>query len=164
MSILETHVPRRSWLAAHLTGLSPAARRRLKWMDYYAAHGRNARRTCRHFDISPQTFYRWWRRYTPQDLTCLDTRSRAPRRRRQPTWSPALVAAVRDLRRRYPRWGKDKLVVLLHRAGWTVSTSMGGRILRGLRQRGELVEPRGRPGPTRKARPPRPYAIRKPAT
>jgi transposase InsO family protein len=164
MSILETHGPKRSWLAAHLTELSPAARRRLKWMDYYLTHERNARRTCRHFDISPQTFYRWWRRYLPQDLTSLDTRSRAPRRRRRPTWSAALVAAVRDLRRRSPRWGKDKRVILLHRAGWTVSTSMVGRILTGLRQRGELIEPRGRPVSARKPRSPRPYAIRKPAT
>jgi transposase-like protein len=89
-------------------------------MDYYIAHGRNARRTCRHFDISPQTFYRWWRRYQPQDLTTLEAHSRRPRRRRQPTWSPTLAAAVRALRQQYPRCGKNKLVILFHRAGWTV--------------------------------------------
>lgn len=163
MSAPKTHVPERSWLAEHLLELSPAARRRLKWMDYYAEHGRNARRTCRHFDISPQTFYRWWRRYTPRDLTTLEAHSRRPRRRRQPTWSPALAAAVRALRQQYPRWGKDKLVILLHRAGRTVSTSMVGRILTRLRQQGQLVEPRGRPVSARRARGPRPYAIRKPA-
>src|SRR3989449_3898737 len=38
--------------------LSAAARRRLKWMAYYETCGGNARRTCRHFDISPQTFCR----------------------------------------------------------------------------------------------------------
>src|SRR5262245_41276658 len=152
MSRPRQRVPNQPWLADHLSTLSTEARRRLKWMDYYVTHGRNARRTCRHFDISPQTFYRWWRRYLPSDLTSLDTRSRAPRRRRRPTGSAALVAAVRDLRRRYPRWGKDKLVVLLHRAGWTVSTSMVGRILTGLRQRGELVEPRSRPVSARKTR------------
>jgi transposase InsO family protein len=163
MSVPATAIPERSWLSERLVDLSPAARRRLKWMDYYVAHGRNARRTCRHFDISPQTFYRWWRRYQPQDLTTLEAHSRRPRRRRQPTWAPALALAVRALRQQYPRWGKDKLVVLLHRAGWTVSTSMVGRILTRLRQQGQLVEPRGRPVSARKARPPRPYAIRKPA-
>jgi putative transposase len=66
------------------------------------------------------------------------------------------------VRQQYPRWGKDKLVVLLRRAGWTVS-SMLGRILTRLRQQGQLVAPRGRPVSARKARPPRPYAIRKPA-
>jgi putative transposase len=163
MSAPQTHVPDRNWLTDQLLELSAAARRRLKWMDYYLQHGRNARRTCRHFDISPQTFYRWWRRYQPRDLTTLEAHSRRPRRRRQPTWSPALAAAVRALRQQYPRWGKDKLVVLLHRAGWTVSTSMVGRILARLRQQGQLVEPRGRQVSARKARPPRPYAIRKPA-
>jgi hypothetical protein len=40
--------------------ISPNAAARLKWMDHYAKH-RNARLTCRRFDISPQTFYRWKR-------------------------------------------------------------------------------------------------------
>jgi hypothetical protein len=47
---------------AALTDLSRDAHLRLKWFDYYYAHGENARLTCRHFDISPQTFYRWKRR------------------------------------------------------------------------------------------------------
>src|SRR5262245_9326697 len=164
MSRPRQRVPNQPWLADHLSTLSTEARRRLKWMDYYMAHDRNARRTCRHFDISPQTFYRGWRRYRPRDLTTLEAHSRRPRHRRQPTWSPALATAVRALRQQYPRWGKDKLVILLHRAGWRVSTSMVGRILTRLRQQGQLVEPRGRPVSARKARPPRPYAIRKPAT
>jgi putative transposase len=142
--------------------LSPNARRRLQWMDYYETHGRNARKTCRYFGISPQSFYRWRRRYDRHDLSSLADRSRRPRRRRQPTWSAALQAAVLSLRQQYPRWGKDKLVVLLHRQGHTVSTSMVGRILRRLRQRGVLVEPLRRPISASKRRPPRPYAVRKP--
>ena len=35
--------------------ISPAAAASLKWMDHYAEH-RNARLTCRHFDISPQSY------------------------------------------------------------------------------------------------------------
>jgi len=69
---------------------------------------------------------------------------------------------VRRLRREYPRWGKDKLVVLLRQAGWVVSVSMVGRILSWLRARGVLVEPVGRAVSVRKARRARPYAIRKP--
>jgi hypothetical protein len=42
MSAPKTRVPERSWLAEHLLELSPEARRRLKWMDYYLQHGRNA--------------------------------------------------------------------------------------------------------------------------
>ena len=79
--------------------LSGAARRRLKWMDYDRECGNNARLTCRHFDISAQTFYRWRRRYDPRDLSRLESRSRRPRRVRQPTWSAALERAVLQMRR-----------------------------------------------------------------
>ena len=108
--------------------ISRPAKARLKWMDHYAAH-QNAALTCRYFGISRQTFYRWKRRYNSRDLTRLEDRSHRPRRRRQPTWSRELALAVLHLREQYPRWGKDKLAVLLHREGWVVSTSMVGRIL-----------------------------------
>jgi transposase InsO family protein len=131
-------------------------------MDYYEQHGRNARLTCRHFDISPQTFYRWRRRYHPQRLASLENRGRRPHRVRQPTWSPELVQAVQDLRETYPRWGKDKLAPLLRAAGWAVSTSMVGRILASLKSRGVLREAPRAGIAVRRPRPARPYAIRKP--
>jgi transposase InsO family protein len=131
-------------------------------MDYYQSHGHNARLTCRHFDVSPQTFYRWRRRYDPRNLRTLEDRSRRPRRRRQPTWAPELAQAVLRLREEYPRWGKDKLVVLLRREGWSVSTSMVGRILRRLREHGVLVDPPRQPVSARKRSWLRPYAVRKP--
>src|SRR3972149_12234201 len=110
--------------------LSKEAVKRLKWFDYYKSQDHNARLTCRYFGISPQTFYRWRRRYAPHNLRTLEDRSRRPRRLRQPSWSPELAQAVLRLRGQYPRWGKDKLVVLLRREGCSVSTSMVGRILR----------------------------------
>jgi hypothetical protein len=45
------------------------------------------------------------------------------------------------LREPYPRWGKDKLVILLHREGFDCSASMVGRILHKLKERGILKEP-----------------------
>ncbi len=80
-------------------------------MTHYLQHGRHAAFTCRHFGISRQTFYRWWRRYDPHDLSTLKDRSPRPHRRRQPTWTVAQAQAVLLLRREYPRCGKDKLVV-----------------------------------------------------
>ncbi|GAJ13176.1 unnamed protein product, partial [marine sediment metagenome] len=40
-----------------------------------------------------------------------------PRHLRQPTYSAELAEAVLKLREEYPRWGKDKLMILLHREG-----------------------------------------------
>jgi putative transposase len=123
--------------------LSPEGRRRLRWMDYYVTHGRNAARTCRHFDISRETFYRWWRRYDPRRLRSLedDRRTRRPRRVRQPETPPALEARIRMLRETHPRWGDRKLAVLLRREGWRVSHATVGRVLGRLRAKGHLHEP-----------------------
>ena len=66
------------------------------------------------------------------------------------------------LRERYPRWGKDKLVILLRRQGWQVSTSMTGRILTSLKARGVLKEPPRHGVSARKRSRRRPYAVRKP--
>ena len=138
------------------------ARQRLKWMDYYQAHGENAALTCRYFGISRQTFYRWKRRYEPGDLTSLEERSHRPHEVRQPTWSPELAQAVLEIREQRPRWGKDKLAVLLQKGGWQVTTSMVGRILTSLKARGVLREPPTNGISARKRQRSRPYAVRKP--
>ena len=142
--------------------LTKQARQRLKWLDYYRKEGGNARLTCRHFDISPQAFYRWKRRYAPHNLRSLENHSHRPRHLRQPTWSPELAQAVLKLREQHPRWGKDKLVVLLLRQGIKVSTSMVGRILASLKRRGLLVEPLPNHISAHKRRLARSYAVRKP--
>ena len=137
------------------------ARQRVQWMDY-EVHRRNAALTCRYFGISRQTFYRWKRRYDPRDLRTLKERSHRPKHLRQPTWSRELALAALHLREQYPRWGKDKLVVLLQDQGWQVSTSMVGRILNSLKAHGVLREsPRSGISP-RKRLWRRPYAVRKP--
>ena len=142
--------------------LSRAAKQHLAWLDYYRTHGRKAALTCRYFGISRQTFYRWHRRFDPHALTTLEPRSHRPRRVRQPTWSPPVVQAVLRLRTQYPRWGKDKLVVLLRREGQTVSTSMVGRILAHLTATGSLREPPHHRLVPRRRPLHRPYATRKP--
>ena len=161
MSIYGSVIPGGARLARLPVDLSADAKRRLKWLEYAAACG-DVQQTCRHFDISRQTFYRWKRRYDPRRLASLEDRSHRPQRVRQPTAPPALVEAVLHLRGQYPRWGKDKLVVLLRRQGIRVSTSMVGRILRRLKDRGVLVEPVRRQVVSRQRRWPRTYAVRKP--
>jgi len=143
--------------------LSRAGQLRVQWMTHYLRHGRNAAFTCRHFGIRRQTFYRWWRRYDPHNLATLEDHSHRPQRRRQPTWTAAQSASVLSLRREYPRWGKDKLVLLLRRKGLRLSTSMVGRILGDLKRRGVLVEaPAAAISGRRRKMRGRPWARRKP--
>jgi putative transposase len=120
---------------------SRSAQARLQWMLFYFFNGRNAQRTCRHFGISRQTFYRWTRRFDRHDLCTLEERSHRTRQARRPTWSAELAERVLALRKQYPRWGKDKLAVLLRKEQRTVSTSMVGRLLVDLKRRGALHEP-----------------------
>ncbi len=116
---------------------------------------------CRAFGVSRATLYRWLKRFDPKDLTSLKEESRRPRRVRRPLWSRELVRVVKELRGEYPRWGKDKLVVLVRGRGHEASTSTVGRILRHLKLRGELKEPKRRAiSAKRKSR--RPYGVRKP--
>jgi putative transposase len=162
MSVTGTILPGASRLARLQVELSKRARQRLKWFDYYGSHNNNARLTCRYFGISPQTFYRWKRRYNPHYLKSLGDRSHRPKHLRQPTYSVELVKAVLRLRGEYPRWGKDKLVILLRREGLDCSTSTVGRILHKLKERGVLREPVPNHISARKRQRQRPYAVRKP--
>lgn len=163
MQIFGGRIPRAGQVARAGCVLSREGRLRLQWMDFYEAHGQNAAFTCRHFGISRQTFYRWRRRYDRQDLFRLEGRSHRPHRRRQPTWSFSLARRVLHWRRRHPRWGKDKLAVLLRREGLCISTSMVGRILTHFKKRGLLVEPlRCSVGSSRARHRRRPWATRKP--
>jgi transposase-like protein len=131
-------------------------------MGHYLRNGRKAAFTCRHFGISRQTFYPWWRRYDPHNLASLEDRSHRPHWRRQPTWTASQSEAVLALWREYPRWGKDKLVVLLRRKYLRLSTSMVGRILSDLKRRGLLVESPSRVLTRRRKMRGRPWARGKP--
>jgi transposase InsO family protein len=160
MSVYGAILPGAASLSRFQGELSREARQRLKWIDWYHSHSQNGRKTCRHFGISPDTFYRWLRRYNPRDLSSLEDRSRKPHHLRQRSWSVELVQEVQRLREQYPRWGKEKLARLLPQELAT-SVSTVGRILAYLKQRGVLKEPT-RQGITQRRRPQRPHAVRKP--
>ncbi len=80
----------------------------------------------------------------------------------QASYSVELVKAVLELREQYPRWGKDKLVILLQHQGFDSSASMIGRVLRKLREQGLLQEPVSNHTSARKRRRQCPYAVGKP--
>jgi len=162
MRVVNGLTPGITRLNKRIADISKEAQRRVKWFDYYYSHGQNARLTCRHFDISAQTFYRWKNRYDPGHLETAEGRSHRPVKVRQPTYSVELVEAVLKLREEYPRWGKDKLVVLLQREGFNCCASTVGRIIHRLKERGVLMEPVPNHISARKKRRQRPYAVRKP--
>jgi transposase InsO family protein len=152
-------MPREAARLPTAPALSREATRRLKILDYGRTHSVSA--TCRHFDIARSTYYRWAKRHDPQRLSFLENRSSRPKRCRRPTWTAAQAEAVRAAREAHPRWGKDKLAVVLRRDGIVLSVSMVGRILTALQRRGVLVEPK--PARLRPySRHARPHAIRKP--
>jgi transposase InsO family protein len=156
---LRARLPRAADRLPRAPALSREAKFRLKVLDYARTHSVAA--TCRRFNVARSTYYRWQARYDPRDLTTLEDRSSRPRRCRRPTWTAEQAAAVRRAREARPRWGKDKLAVVLGRQGVLLSVSMVGRILAELKRRGLLVEPvvaRVRPH----ARHHRPHATRKP--
>jgi putative transposase len=112
--------------------------------------------------VSRASLYRWEKRLEHEGLGGLEERSRRPKRVRRPLWSEELVGAVQRLREKYPRWGKETLVVLLRREGYPGSASTVGRILGRLKARGLLQEPPRGWVTVRKRRLRRPYARRKP--
>ncbi|GAC1432611.1 MAG: IS481 family transposase [Acidobacteriaceae bacterium] len=140
--------------------LSRQAKGRLALLRWHDSHGTNVSRTCRRFGISRPTFYYWHRRYQDNGLGGLEDRSHRPHQVARPTWTTSQVLAVLALREQYPRWGKAKLHCLLGAAGIDLSVSMVGRILRYLKDSGQLRQGKRR-GVRTTARP-RPYAMRKP--
>lgn len=129
--------------------ISKEALVRLAWMDYCQKTG-NGRLTCRHFGISPDSFYRWKRRYRKDCLRSLedDRKSRRPNTLRHPETPPEVVEKIKTLRETYPRWGKEKIYILSKKElvkegkeSLLVSSSTVGRTINRLKQRGVLKEP-----------------------
>ena len=88
--------------------LSPEAKARLKWMDHYR-QTKNVSSTCRHFNISRKTFHKWKKIYNPYNLITLESRDRAPKKKRQREISSEQEMRVVGLRKQYLRYGKEKL-------------------------------------------------------
>lgn len=110
--------------------LSKASKQRLQWIDFYLAHGQNARLACRHFGIAHRTFYRYYQRYKKQGLGGLVDKSHRPTRTRHPTTPRPVIDIVCKLRRENPELSKYKLSVILKREyGHALSPSSVGRII-----------------------------------
>jgi len=155
-------LPQRSAAVRERPVQSRKGRQRLEVVRWHEAHGGSVSLPARHFGYRRATIYPWLRRFKQEGMQGLEDKSRRPHRVRQPLWTELLVEAVRKLREQFPRWGKDKLAVLLRDKGFAVSVSMVGRILSYLKKRGLIRDPDLR-DPCIVRRPQvRPYGIRKP--
>jgi len=69
---------------------------------------------AQHFSISRKTFYKWFKRFrdSKYNVQSLANQSKAPRHKRK--WEVTLTQEerIRRLRKRYPYYGKKKLMVL----------------------------------------------------
>ena len=78
--------------------------RRLAWrfkvLQQACEQSRNVARTCRHFGISRQAYYRWKRRYDAHGAAGLADRSSRPVRSPQAT-PPEVVSKILYLRQTY---------------------------------------------------------------
>jgi putative transposase len=103
--------------------LSKDALKRLEWMDWYFGHGGNARATCRHFGISPDTFYLWRKRFNKYDLTSLEfnTRLRRPHKLREMTTPFNVLKRIYNIRLESPWMSKYEIEEQLKREGIKVS-------------------------------------------
>ncbi len=145
--------------------LSIKAKARLQTLRAWQAlreMGLSADQACQKMGIARATVYRWQKRLRECKLRGLEEDSRRPKRLRTFSWEVDLIEAVRELREQYPRWGKDKLCVLLGREGWHTSASTVGRILTYLKKRGVIHDPPMVVKTSLKRAKRRPFALRKP--
>lgn len=141
MSINGAILPGAARLARLPAEPSESAKRRLKVIQWYEEHGRRVRLTARHFGFSPDTISRWVRAYEEKGSVGLEPRSRRPQNVRQPQIPVATVLRIQELREQHPRWGREKLRVLLEREGIHLSAKSIDRVIHRLKARGVLREP-----------------------
>ena len=145
--------------------LSATAKDRLRTLTAWQAlreAGYSAEQASWKLGVARSTVYRWQKRLRERNLRGLEADSRRPKRLRTVSWSPELIETVLELREMYPRWGKEKLCVLLGREGWQTSASTVGRILSYLKKRGLIHDPPRKALVSTRRAVKRPYALRKP--
>ena len=114
-----------------LAHLSKDALRRLLWMDWYFAHGKNAEGTCRHFNISKSVFYRWSNRFNRYNLRTLEfnTKSRRPHHIREMTTDPLILKRIYDIRHADLEKSKWEIHEELRREGITVAHNVIQKVI-----------------------------------
>jgi transposase InsO family protein len=91
--------------------LSKKACQRLSWMIYYETEAKkNAKLTCRHFDIPRSIWYYWRHRFDEENLRTLEDEWRAPKNTRKKEYTDLQYERIVLLRKKHIRYGKVKLL------------------------------------------------------
>ena len=98
---------------------------------------------CDRFGIARKTGYKWVARFEQEGVAGLTPRSRAPHQHPNAV-SEAVEEALLALRRRYPRWGPDKLVAKLSQTAPEFTLPSRSTVARILHRHGLVRERRRR--------------------
>jgi transposase InsO family protein len=111
--------------------LSDKAKQRLVWLDWYYGHQENARLTCRHFGLYPDTFYRWKKRFEKSGRSprSLEDKSRRPNRFRQSEIPLEVIQRVIEIRKSDLEKSKYEIAEQLRREGTSLSPSSIQRLI-----------------------------------
>ena len=93
--------------------------------------GLSSAQAARAVSVPRATLYRWEKRAAP-----LPTR---PLRVRRPALRRGIEGRARELRRRFPAWGRGKIAAVLRREGIRVSGATVGRAIHDLVRRGRMA-------------------------
>lgn len=115
----------------HAAKLSKDAIKRLEWIDWYYEHGKNISLTCRHFGISRDTFYLWFRRYNRRRLSSLEfnTKTRRPGKVREMTTPSRILIRIYDIREADPEKSKYEIHEELRREGISVAHNVIQKVI-----------------------------------
>ena len=123
----------RTQLHHEALALSRPAKQRLKWMEHFRKY-RNARLTCRHFGISPDTFYLWRKKFNPDNLLTLEDnlKTRKPHKVRLSKHQAAQAETIKKLKAVNSKLGKIRIAKILREVGYKISPSTITRLLKSL--------------------------------
>jgi len=97
--------------------LSKEAKQRLNWIIYYyEKSNKNTSLTCRHFGITRSKWYFWINRFNEKKLRTLESKLSSPINKRQKEYTPLQYERIVKLRKKYIRYGKEKILVKYKKA------------------------------------------------
>jgi transposase InsO family protein len=118
--------------------ISEHAKKRVQILAFWEKYGNAATKDA--YGVSRRTLYRWQKTLQggQRKLEALNPERTAPIKRRVRTTEPWVTERIITLRTTYPRIGKEKIHTLLQKDGYIGSVSTIGRILKDLKNRGQI--------------------------